>query len=108
MSRAATDWNVMEPRHRSHRLTKKRNAGKLGLAGAVTGVAGVAVIAMAIVILRPDAGGGGVDAHATWQGGAPVVEGRVRPPKTGATLSLRTPDGFGYSVGAARGGTDDR
>jgi hypothetical protein len=98
----------MEPRHRSHRRTKKRNVGKLGLAGAVTGVAGVAVIAMAIVILRPDAGGGGADAHAIGRGGAPVVEGRVRPPETGSTLSLRTPDGFGYSVGAARGGTDNQ
>jgi hypothetical protein len=102
----AADRNAMEPRHRSHRRSKKRNAGKLGLAGAVTGVAGVAVMAVAIAIMRPD--GGGADAQAGGRNGAPAVEGRVKAPKTGALLSLRTPDGFGYSIGAARGGIGDR
>jgi hypothetical protein len=92
----------MEGSHHSHRRVKKRSAGKLGLAGAATGVVGVVLVALAIVLLRSTNSG---DANTR----APDPDaGRVAPPRTGAPLHLTTPDGFTYDAAAARGGTNDR
>jgi hypothetical protein len=100
----------MEGSHHSHRRRKKHGAGKLGLAGAATGVVGVVLVAFAIVLLR-SAGSGGANTHVP-PDGAPAVNGgavgRVTPPRTGASLHLTTPDGFSYAAAAARGGTSDR
>lgn len=100
----------MEGSHHSHRHRKKRSAGKLSLAGAATGVLGVVLVAVAIVLLRST--GGGANAHAPDTDGAPAVDGgvvgRVATPRTGAPLHLTTPDGFAYDAAAARGGTSDR
>jgi hypothetical protein len=101
----------MEGSRHSHRRRKKHSAGKLGLAGAVTGVVGVVLVAFVIVLLR-SAGSGGANTHVPDTEGAPAVNGgavgRVAPPRTGASLHLTTPDGFSYDAAAARGGTSDR
>ncbi len=101
----------MEASHRSHRRRKKRSAGKLSLAGAATGVAGVVLISVAIVVLR-STGSGGANTRAPNTDGAPAVNGgvvgQVQAPRTGPRLHLTTPDGFAYDVSAARGGTSDR
>ncbi|HEU5157603.1 MAG TPA: hypothetical protein VFU43_11455 [Streptosporangiaceae bacterium] len=101
----------MEGSHRSHRRRKKRSAGKLSLAGAATGVVGVMLVALVIVLLR-STGGGGANANVPDTDGAPAVNGgsvgRVQPPRTGRALHLTTPDGFAYDVAAVRGGTGDR
>jgi hypothetical protein len=101
----------MEGSHHSHRRRKKHSAGKLSLAGAATGVLGVVLVAVVIVLLR-STGNGGANTHVPGTDGAPAVNGgvagRVAAPRTGAALHLRTPDGFAYDVAAARGGTADR
>jgi hypothetical protein len=101
----------MEASHGSHRRRKKHSAGKLGLAGAATGVVGVMLVAIAIVVLR-STGTGGANTPAPGTEGAPAVNGgaveRISAPPTGPQLHLTTPDGFAYDVGAARGGTSDR
>jgi hypothetical protein len=101
----------MEASHGSHRRRKKRSAGKLSLAGAVTGVAGVILVAFAIVVLR-SAGSGGANTRVPGTEGAPAVTGgaveRLQAPRTGPGLHLRSPDGFAYDVAAVRGGTSDR
>ena len=101
----------MEGSHHSHRRRKKHSAGKLGLAGAATGVAGVMLVAFAIVLLR-SADSGDANTHLPGPNGAPAVNdgavGWVAPPRTGASLHLTTPDGFSYDAAAARGGTSDR
>jgi hypothetical protein len=102
---------AMEPSHRSHRHRKKKSAGKLGLAGAATGVFGVMLVAVAIVLLR-SADSGGAGTKAPGEDGAPSVHGGlagpVRTPPTGPPLRLRTPEGFGYSVAAVHGATNDQ
>ncbi|MFI6516322.1 hypothetical protein ACIBF1_12255 [Spirillospora sp. NPDC050679] len=104
----------MSNSYRSHRRKKKSNAGRLGLAGALTGVVGIAAVAVGIMVIRPD--GGGEDPAAPPaaasggerdEGGAPVP-GAAPMPKTGAPLSLTTPEGYGYGVAAVKAGTDDR
>jgi len=101
----------MQASHRSHRRRKKRSAGRLGLAGAATGVVGVVLVAVIIVVLR-STGSDGANTRAPHTDGAPAVSGgavgQVRTPRTGSPLHLTTPDGFGYDVAAARGGTNDR
>jgi hypothetical protein len=101
----------MDPSRRSHRHRKKRSAGKLGLAGAATGVAGVMLVAVAIVLLRP-ADSGGAGTQGPGDEGAPSVHGDLagpaRTPRTGRPLRLHTPEGFGYTVAAAHGATNDQ
>jgi hypothetical protein len=101
----------MQASHRSHRRPKKRGAGKLGLAGAATGMVGVLLIAIAIMVLR-STGSGGANTRSPDADGAPAVNGGVAAqkttPRTGPSLHLTTPDGFAYDVAAARGGTSDR
>lgn len=101
----------MEASHRSHRRTRKHGAGKLSLAGAATGVVGVVLVALVIVMLR-STGNGGANTRAPGTDGAPAVTGGavqgIRAPRTGQPLHLTTPDGFTYAVAAARGGTADK
>jgi hypothetical protein len=80
------------------------------LAGAATGVAGVMLVAVVIVLLRSaDSGGAGIQAPG--DGGPPAVNGGLagpaRTPKTGQPLRLHTPEGFGYTVAAAHGAAND-
>jgi hypothetical protein len=102
---------AMRATHRSHRHRKKSSAGKLGLAGAATGVVGVMLVAIIIVMLR-STGSGDAGTQTPGDDGAPSVHGGlarpVKTPRTGPALPLRTPDGFSYSVAAARGGTSDQ
>jgi hypothetical protein len=86
------------PRHHRRR---KRKAAKLGLVGALAGVLGIAVIAAAIVFLRPDPQGGNAGSEGSTAGGL----GSVPSPKAGATLSLTTPEGYGYGLAAVKAGT---
>jgi hypothetical protein len=81
------------------------------LAGAAAGVAGILLVAIAVILLRsPGSGGAGTKAPGT--GGAPAVNGALagpaRTPKTGPALALRTPEGFRYTVAAAHGATNDQ
>jgi hypothetical protein len=96
--------------HRSHRRRKKRGAARLGIAGALTGVVGIAAIAAGIVVFRPDAGGPG----GSGGGGAPSLNGAqdapgsVSAPRTGPVLSITTPEGYGYGLAAIRAGVDGK
>ncbi|HEX2314477.1 MAG TPA: hypothetical protein VHJ17_12110 [Thermomonospora sp.] len=99
----------MSNSHRSHRRRRKSNAGRLGLAGALTGVLGVGAVVAGYVALQPDS-----ETKGTPRAGNETVTGTagaVRPsdaPSTGPTLSITTPEGYGYSLGATRSGTADR
>jgi hypothetical protein len=88
------------PPSRHHRR-RKRRAAKLGLAGALTGVLGIAVIAAAIVLLRPGPG----DQNAGSGGAGDGGPASVPSPKAGTALSLTTPEGYGYGVAAVKAGT---
>jgi hypothetical protein len=99
--------NSYQP-YRSHRRRKKTSAGRLGLAGAVTGAVGIAAIAAGIVVLRP--GGGGAEEAARPSLGSQGVSTRqgsaVPAPKAGPPVNFTTPEGYGYSLAAVRAGTD--
>lgn len=105
---------VTRPDHRprSHRRRKKRSAGRLGLAGAATGVIAVVLVAVAVVLLRSIGGNGSPAVQAPGQDGAPAVQGGLagpKPaPKTGPGLHLTTPDGYSYTLAAASGGTNEQ
>ncbi|GAA4079351.1 hypothetical protein [Actinomadura miaoliensis] len=88
-------------RPRSHR--KKRSAGWLGLAGALTGAAGIAVVAVGIAVLQPDGNGGG-STSLTSEGGPASTPS----PRTGRSLTFTTPEGYGYRLAAVRTGLDPR
>ncbi|WP_067479894.1 hypothetical protein [Actinomadura hibisca] len=103
----------MSNSYRSHRRRKKKsNAGRLGLAGALTGVVGIAAVAVGIMVMRPDGGGADPAAPpAAASGGQQDEGGGAIPaagsaPKTGAPLSLTTPEGYGYGLAAVKAGTD--
>jgi hypothetical protein len=103
----------MAPIHHSHRRQKKsRTAARLGIAGGVTGVLGVAAIAGLIVFVRSHGGGesvGAPGAVAVRTSSAAVRAGQTLAQlKTGAKLDVTTPDGFSYSLGAVESGTADR
>ncbi|QFG25624.1 hypothetical protein [Actinomadura sp. WMMB 499] len=94
---------------RRRRKPERAGAGRLGLAGALTGAVGIAVIAAGIVVLRPGSdtdGGGSRPSQASGAGAAtPPVASRPAP-ETGAAVSFTTPEGYGYSLAAVRSGTD--
>lgn len=98
--------------YRSHRRRKKSNAGRLGLAGALTGAVGIAAVAAGIVILRPDSGSGsGSDAArpaSAGQGDGGTRGPSVTAPKTGPPVNFATPEGYGYSLAAVTRGTDEQ
>jgi hypothetical protein len=95
--------------HHSHRRQQKtRSTARLGIAGGVTGVLGVAAVAGLIVVAR---------AHGHQDEPAPrsvairtssAGAGSLARLKTGDKLDVSTPDGFGYSLGAVRAGTSDK
>lgn len=88
------------------RRRKKRTGWRAGLTGVLVGVLGIGAVAAGIMALRP--GGGGESPRPT---GAPAqrhVPASVAKPRTGPTLSISTPEGYGYALGAVRAGTAER
>ncbi|MFA1550031.1 hypothetical protein [Actinomadura chokoriensis] len=92
--------------HRSHRRRKKTSAGRLGLAGALTGAVGIAAVAVGIVVLRPGTDAGD-SAHPTLasQGDGAGAGSAVPAPKAGPPVNFTTPEGYGYSLAAVEAGT---
>src|SRR3954468_18025796 len=102
------------PHRHTHRRQKRAgNAARLGVAGGVTGVVGVAAVAGLIVMVRShgdrtepgprtvaartnasDLNGSSVGSRVTTGVRAPVQ------PKTGTKLDVSTPEGFTYSLAA--------
>ncbi len=80
---------------------RKRKAARLGLAGALTGVLGIALIAAAIVVLRPGSLGGNAGTGRS----NPNGPGSIPSPKAGPVLSVTTPEGYGYGLAAVKAGT---
>ncbi|WP_433468206.1 hypothetical protein [Spirillospora sp. CA-128828] len=92
--------------YRSHRRRKKSHAGRLGLAGALTGAVGIAAVAGAIVYLRPGTGGGGASARPTLASQGDGQGSSVPAPKAGPPVNFTTPEGYGYSLAAVMAGTN--
>ncbi|MFI0482008.1 hypothetical protein [Actinomadura sp. 9N215] len=94
--------------HRSHRRRKKSTAGRIGLAGALTGAVGIAAVAAGIVFLRPGSDSGEDPARQTSvsQGVASTRGPSVPAPKAGPPIDFTTPEGYGYSLAAVKAGTD--
>lgn len=97
--------NSYRPRTRR----KTRTAGWLGLAGALTGAAGIAAVAVGIAVLQPD----GEEGDAA--GGSTPVTGESRggpaptpSPRTGPSLTFTTPEGYEYGLAAVKTGVDPR
>ncbi|MBE1534956.1 hypothetical protein [Actinomadura algeriensis] len=94
---------------RRRRKPERTGAGRLGLAGALTGAVGIAAIAAGIVVLRPGTDDGGPTSNPTRASGtgpaSPTVDSRPAP-ETGAAVSFTTPEGYGYSLAAVESGTD--
>ncbi|MEU5878487.1 hypothetical protein [Spirillospora sp. NPDC047279] len=97
----------MSNSYRSHRRRKKSSAGKVGLAGALTGAVGIAVVAAGIFILRPgsDDGAGGEPSLSAQGGDGPAS---TPAPKVGPALSLTTPEGYSYTLAAVKTGVDSK
>ncbi|MEV5825323.1 hypothetical protein AB0L25_07100 [Spirillospora sp. NPDC052242] len=100
-----------QPRSAGGRRRKPRRtgAGRLGLAGALTGAVGIAAIAAGIVVLRPgsDAGSAGAPPSRASGAGAAAPSMSSQPaPRTGTPVPFTTPEGYGYSLAAVRSGTD--
>ncbi|MEU8796878.1 hypothetical protein [Spirillospora sp. NPDC048819] len=98
--------NSYQPYRTNHRR-KKRNAGRLGLAGALTGALGIAAVAAAIVVIRPGDDLGGEAARPTLAGQGSIAPERssVPVPKTGPPIGFTTPEGYGYTLAAVKAGT---
>ncbi|MBD2893706.1 hypothetical protein amrb99_26280 [Actinomadura sp. RB99] len=96
----------MSNSYHSHRRRRKSGAGRLGLAGALTGIVGIAAVAAGIVYFRPDgtAGGGGRPSLASQ--GETGAQSTAPLPKTGPPVNFTTPEGYGYSLAAVKAGTD--
>jgi hypothetical protein len=99
--------------HHSHRRpTKSRSGARLGIAGAVTGVVGVAAVAGLIVMVRshdgPAASAPGAVAVRTKAGAAHSGGRTLAQLKTGQKLDVSTPDGYSYSLAAVGSGTSSR
>lgn len=94
---------------RRRRKPQRGGAGRLGLAGALTGAVGIAAIAAGIVVLRPDSTGGGGTAsppsQASGAGSVSPTVGSEPAPATGSAVSFTTPEGYGYSLAAVQSGT---
>jgi hypothetical protein len=96
-----------QPR-RSHRRRKKSNAGRIGIAGALTGAVGIAAVAAAIAVLRPG-GDAGADPARPASAGQPDTGDHgpsAAAPKSGTPVDFMTPEGYGYSLAAVKAGTD--
>ncbi|MEU8117277.1 hypothetical protein AB0C21_01045 [Spirillospora sp. NPDC049024] len=96
--------NSRQP-YRSHRRRKKSQAGRLGLAGAVTGAVGIAAVAGVIVFLRPGTGGGDPAPPVLASQGDGGGGSSVPAPKAGPPVGFTTPEGYGYSLAAVMAGT---
>ncbi|WP_141577367.1 hypothetical protein [Actinomadura sp. WMMA1423] len=97
--------NTRQP-YRSHRRRKKSQAGRLGLAGAVTGALGIAAVAGVIVYVRPGTGERGASAPPSLAGQGDGGAGPSVPaPKAGPPLGFTTPEGYGYNLAAVMAGT---
>jgi hypothetical protein len=94
--------------HRRRRQT--RSAARLGIAGGVTGVLGVAAVAGLVVVVRAhgDHAAPAPRTVAARTSAAPTRSLRPSQLTTGARLDVTTPDGFTYSLAAVRGGTSGR
>ncbi|MFD0899868.1 hypothetical protein [Actinomadura sediminis] len=90
------------------RKPRRAGAGRLGLAGALTGAVGIAAIAAGIVVLRPGADGGSGGAPPSRASGAgavsPSLTSQPAPP-TGTAVNFTTPEGYGYGLAAVGSGT---
>ncbi|MFB4315391.1 hypothetical protein [Actinomadura sp. 21ATH] len=110
MSYRPTPPRPMPSGHPSHRRRRKRGAGKLGIAGALSGAVAMAAVAAGIVVFRPPGGEDpGSPSGLTSQGDG--TQGELpsgQAPATGPALSVTTPEGYGYGLAAAKAGTDDR
>lgn len=88
---------------RTHRRRRRKGgAGRIGAAGAVAGILGIAAVTVLIVIFR-HGGSTPVSQLDSAQPGSSLQQ--LATPKTGPVLSLATPDGFAYGVGAIKAGT---
>ena len=91
----------------ARRRRKKSNAGRLGLAGALTGVVGIAALAGAMLVIRPgDSPEETARPSLAGQGASTAREPSVPSPQTGPPLNFTTPEGYGYSLAAVKAGTD--
>lgn len=90
------------PGERSHRRHRSSGAGRIGLAGALAGILGIGAITALIVIFRHGGGSSGGQTDSA-QPGSGVQQ--LAAPKTGPVLSLATPDGYAYGLGAIKAGT---
>lgn len=109
------------PHHHAHRRQKQaRNAARLGMAGGVTGVLGVAVVAGLIVVVRAHgdrteptprtvaARTGTPRLQRSARRGSTVGVRSLDQLKTGTKLDVNTPEGFSYSLAAVKAGTSER
>ncbi|MFB4303425.1 hypothetical protein [Actinomadura sp. NTSP31] len=97
----------MSNSYHSHRRRRKSGAGRLGLAGALTGVVGIAAVAAGIVYFRPDGDGGGNTGRPSLASqGETGAHSAAPAPKTGPPVNFTTPEGYGYSLAAVKAGTD--
>ncbi|MGI5203144.1 hypothetical protein ACQEU6_16405 [Spirillospora sp. CA-108201] len=91
--------------YRSHRRRKKSHAGRVGLAGALTGAVGIAAVAGAIMVLRPGTGDGGSSSPPGLASQGDAAGASVPAPKAGPQVGFTTPEGYGYSLAAVMAGT---
>jgi hypothetical protein len=108
--------------HRHAHRRRKRTSGtaRIGIAGAVTGVAGVVAAAALIVVVRSHGGPGEPaprtvavqtgTAHLQGSAGRESIAANRIPSqlKTGDRLDVSTPEGFSYSLAAVEAGTSGR
>jgi len=109
------------PHHHAHRRQKQaRSSVRLGIAGGVTGVLGVAAVAGLIVVVRAHGGESGPPPRpmavrtsasrpqsSVRRGTVPGVRS-LDQLKTGTQLDVSTPEGFSYSLAAVKAGTSER
>jgi len=94
----------------SHRRRKKGGGGKIAIAGAVVGMIAIAGIVGGIVLSRGH-GSSTAGGNLALPGSTSAVGGDVKQvpkPPTGTALNIATPDGYGYSVAAIKGGTSEQ
>ena len=102
--------------HSHRRQRQSRSAARVGIAGGVTGVLGVAAAAVLIAVVRAQHGGHGTPTPRaaaqrtrTTTAGAGVRGGSLPPSlRTGDRLDVTTPEGFSYSLAAVEAGTSVR
>lgn len=92
---------------RSHRRSRKRGAGKLGLAGALGGAIAMAAVTVGIVVFRPP-GGNDPQERTAAGNGAPGGLPSTQAAATGSAMSFTTPEGYGYRLAAVKPGSDPR